>query len=506
MSTGVLHATAAALHHRIAAAANPSPVGFGPPPSSASITDPGLNLFLFHLQPLVSRASSPGRAEGPSYEARFLLSAIRPSLGGDPSTLTLLDTVLVELHDSPLLTVPGLEDPARLTIDDVAPAELASVWSTVPGATAEPSIVIRASPLLLATRRRPPPPVDDRSIQAAPTGIAAFFGPVAFAHPQRPIRLTSTAELQRHLTHDPPADDPLPHAVSLFFENGGRTCWVVPTVAGREEQALADLEHPDYDEIAIINAPGATPELARLVVEHCDRTRKRFAVVDAQLTDVAATVQPRNDIADSAFASFTMPWLLVADPAGGTGTISVPPGGAVCGQLSTTDRERGVWKAPAGRRLNGVLGVTEDIPSTIDTVERSVNPILTFPGRGHVVWGARTLSSGAEWKYINVRRLGLFIENSISRSLDWVTFEPNSGPLWASVTEEITRFLTTIWRQGGLEGERPENAFFVRADRTTMTQDDLVNGRLVIQVGAALTRPSAFVVLTITKSTVEAVS
>jgi phage tail sheath protein FI len=133
-----------------------------------------------------------------------------------------------------------------------------------------------------------------------------------------------------------------------------------------------------------------------------------------------------------------------------------------------------------------------------------VNVIRRFEGRGIRVWGARTLSSASEWKYVNVRRLLMFLEQSIYEGTQWVVFEPNDERLWTRVTDTIRLFLFSQWRDGALVGTTERDAFFVRCDRTTMTQDDILNGRLICEIGVAPVRPAEFVIFRLFQHTLEA--
>lgn len=177
---------------------------------------------------------------------------------------------------------------------------------------------------------------------------------------------------------------------------------------------------------------------------------------------------------------------------------------AVAGVLVRTDRERGVWKAPAGR--DAWLAV--DLAETVDVAAlaaRGVNPLRRMDGRV-VVWGARTAAwQDPEWKYVPVRRAVLMLEESLSRGLAWVVFEPNGPALWGQVRTCVEDFLTTWWRQGALVGRTTDEAFFVKADASTMTQADLDAGRLVVLVGVALLRPAEFSLLRVGLLTAEAV-
>ena len=176
------------------------------------------------------------------------------------------------------------------------------------------------------------------------------------------------------------------------------------------------------------------------------------------------------------------------------------------GVYARTDTERGVFKAPANQVIRGALDVRFEIDeNTQETLNpRGVNAIRSFPGRGIRVWGARTLSSDGLWKYVSVRRLFIFLERSIYDGTQWVVFEPNDERLWAQVKDTIRLFLRSQWRAGALLGQTEDKAFFVTCDRTTMTQDDILNGRLICEIGIAPVRPAEFVILRLFQWTCEA--
>ena len=183
----------------------------------------------------------------------------------------------------------------------------------------------------------------------------------------------------------------------------------------------------------------------------------------------------------------------------------VPPGGAVLGVYARTDVERGVFKAPANETVRGAVKLRIDINDQAQEVlnPRGVNAIRSFPGRGIRVWGARTLSANGLWKYVSVRRLFIFLERSIYEGTQWVVFEPNDDRLWARVTDTLRLFLRNQWRNGALFGRTEKEAFFITCDRTTMTQDDILNGRLICEIGIAPVRPAEFVVFRIFQHTAE---
>jgi hypothetical protein len=177
------------------------------------------------------------------------------------------------------------------------------------------------------------------------------------------------------------------------------------------------------------------------------------------------------------------------------------PSGTVAGVIARVDRERGVWKAPAGQdaALRGVsLGATLSDAETEALVPEGVNVLRAFPGGAPVVWGARTLDTDGDQKYVPVRRLVLFLERSLLDGLRWVAFETNDETLWAAVRSSVDAFLAGLWRAGAFQGTAPRQAWFVRCDRTTMTAVDMAEGRLNLLIGVAPTRPAEFVILTLT--------
>ena len=178
----------------------------------------------------------------------------------------------------------------------------------------------------------------------------------------------------------------------------------------------------------------------------------------------------------------------------------------MAGLYASTDISRGVYKAPANEVVQGITQFVKNVTYGQQGVlnPEGVNALRFFPERGNRVWGARTMSSDPEWKYVNVRRLFIYLEHSIDKSTQWVVFEPNNERLWASVRQTIEDFLLVTWRSGALMGTKPEEAYFVRCDRTTMTQNDLDNGRLICLIGVAPTYPAEFVIFRIGQWTADA--
>lgn len=279
---------------------------------------------------------------------------------------------------------------------------------------------------------------------------------------------------------------------------------------GRVElQGLASLELDPYREVALVHAPyppANAVDINKAIIEHCERLRFRFAVIDKGETAEPAALDPRtSDAIDSTYAAVYAPWIAISDPQSGARRF-VPPGGYMLGIYARSDIERGVFKAPANETVRGALDLRFDINDSIQGVmnPRGVNAIRRFPGRGIRVWGARTLTSNALWKYVSVRRLFIFLEASIYNGTQWVVFEPNDDRLWARVKDTIRLFLRSQWRQGALFGRTEDEAFFITCDRTTMTQDDILNGRLICEIGIAPVRPAEFVIFRVFQHTAEA--
>jgi len=273
----------------------------------------------------------------------------------------------------------------------------------------------------------------------------------------------------------------------------------------------------DIDEISIVAAPGATanygdnPQRAEAIVQaliaHCQIVMKyRVAVLESPDNQILSEVRNFRGKFDSTHAALYYPWVTVVDPIDPEGRreIQVSPSGFVSGIYARTDILHGVFKAPANEVAVGAI----DFERLLNKAEQDVlNPLgincfRFFENRGFRLWGARTISSDPEWKYISVRRYFAYLSHSIDRGTQWAVFENNSEPLWANVRTTIEDFLVNEWRNGALLGTKPEEAFFVRCDRSTMTQSDLDNGRLVCLIGVAVVKPAEFVIFRIGQMTV----
>jgi phage tail sheath protein FI len=268
-------------------------------------------------------------------------------------------------------------------------------------------------------------------------------------------------------------------------------------------QALIDI-----DEVSILAVPGITSQVVQdAMINHCEDLKDRFAVLDPapkagnQAPDLN-DIQTQRQNYDTKYAAIYYPRILIRDPLTKT-DMPIPPSGHVLGIYARSDIERGVHKAPANEVVRGITGfevtINKGEQDILNPKPNNINVLRDFrkSGRGYRVWGARCITSDPDWKYINVRRLFIFVEESIEEGTQWVVFEPNDEPTWARVRRTVSNFLTNIWRDGALQGSKPEEAFFVKCDRTTMTQTDIDNGKLIMEIGIAPVKPAEFVIFRI---------
>jgi phage tail sheath protein FI len=274
----------------------------------------------------------------------------------------------------------------------------------------------------------------------------------------------------------------------------------------------------DIDDISIIAAPGATYDdpangfsyrddglaiMSQLII-HATHMRYRIAVLDSFNDQSISEVRQTRAKFDTSYAAFYYPWVRVLDPLSDT-QIFLPPSGFVCGIYARNDTNRAVYKAPANEVVNLAQGFEQLLNKAQQEVlnPEGINCFRFFPERGYRLWGARTMTSDPEWKYVNLRRYFAYLEHSIDKGTQFAVFEPNGDRLWANVRRTIESFLLSEWQSGALLGDKPEKAYFVRCDRTTMTQNDLDNGRLVCLIGVAPLRPAEFVIFRIGQFTAD---
>ena len=304
----------------------------------------------------------------------------------------------------------------------------------------------------------------------------------------------------------------LAHAVYGFFNNGGARCFILNVGTGAADKkparfigydkgpgARAGLHaFEEVEQINIVTAPGQTdPAIQDAVLTHCEKMRYRFAILDAPETIESGGVDKLPKPRDSKYGAYYFPWIEVYDP--NEGNIFVPPSGHMAGVYARSDAERGVHKAPANEIVRGALGLKYNITKGEQDLlnPRGINCIREFPNRGIRVWGARTISSDPEWRYLNVRRLFNMVEQSIEGGTQWVVFEPNDQTLWKRVSRNITAFLLRVWRDGALFGETPEQAFYVKCDAETNPPEVIDAGQLIVEIGMCPTKPAEFVIFRI---------
>ena len=290
---------------------------------------------------------------------------------------------------------------------------------------------------------------------------------------------------------------------------------------GFELEFLDFLDDPDHpiqsakngllafeavDDISIVAAPGysAHPEadqafaIQSAVIDHCEKMLYRIAVLDTPPRQLVSGALDFRALRSSKYAAMYYPWITVANPLRDE-RLNLPPSGFVAGIYARNDSENAVFKAPA----NEVVRLAIDFEQRINKGQQDVlnpngiNCFRYFPDHGFLLWGARTISDDLEWKYVSIRRYFAYLEHSIDKGTQWVVFENNSPQTWTNVRHTIEDFLLNEWKRGGLLGSKPEEAYFVRCDLSTMTQNDLDNGRLVCLIGVAAVKPAEFVIFRI---------
>jgi phage tail sheath protein FI len=363
-----------------------------------------------------------------------------------------------------------------------------------------------------------------KPLEMVGTSTAAFLGEATTGPVNEPVLCSNWSQFTKHFG-DFQNSEYLAHAVYGFFNNGGSRAYVlnvgnwdeVSKGEGKEGKAkpaskaalyigsdngpgtrtgLKALE--DIDDINIVAAPGQTdPVIQDAVLSHCENMRYRFALLDSPEVIEKGGVDKLPKPRDSKYGGYYFPWVEVYDPF--KGNIFQPPSGYMAGVYARTDAERGVHKAPANEIVRGAIGLKYTITRGEQDLlnPKGINCIRSFPNRGIRVWGARTISSDASWRYVNVRRLFNMVEQSIELGTQWVVFEPNDQRLWKRVTRDISAFLLRLWRQGALFGKTPEEAFFVKCDEETNPPEVIDAGQMICEIGMCPVKPAEFVIFRI---------
>jgi phage tail sheath protein FI len=296
----------------------------------------------------------------------------------------------------------------------------------------------------------------------------------------------------------------LPYAVRGSLENGVPRLYVLPTKANTDLDAALD-QLTRVPEVSMVCVPGLVDPAAQgKVITHCEDMGDRFAILDGapDPTPMKAdgALQTQRGNLDSKYAALYYPWLKVlnlAPTAGAADLVSVPPSGHIAGIMARTDDKVGVHKAPANEPIRGIVGLDYLLNDTEQGVlnDLNINALRVFANQGPRVWGARTLSRDTAWRYVNVRRLVSYIEDSVVQGVRWAVFAPNNTALWKGLERTITEFLTRVWEAGGLFGRTAKEAFYVKVDEelNPPTVRDL--GQVIVEVGLAPTRPAEFISL-----------
>lgn len=385
------------------------------------------------------------------------------------------------------------------------------------------------------------------SVAEVSTAIPAFVGYTEKGPSLEPSRITSMLEYEEIFggpqvtTINADGDIVLGSSIfhlfyqlEMFFRNGGGACYVTSVggynVAPQDSVLIDGINKlKSEDEPTLLVVPEATNGIYNEILQHCKDRKDRFAILDVDMDRVQSLRAAVTAALD--YGAVYTPYLITnlsiqdkhvaeegvtLDQIKGNNTkryweikallakhpIVLPPSGAIAGLYARIDRERGVWKAPANTGLIGVVAptvkISDDDQALLNsdaTSGKSINAIRSFPGKGTLVWGARTLDGNSnEWRYINVRRLFIMIEESIQKATQFAVFEPNTASTWLKVKAMIESYLYGLWQRGALAGSKPEHAYFVRVGlNVTMTQQDILEGIMRVSVGIAAVRPAEFI-------------
>ncbi len=369
-----------------------------------------------------------------------------------------------------------------------------------------------------------------RPIEGVSTSTAAFVGRTRSGPVDGPVHVRGHREFEQTFGSGSPPS-PLDHAVRLFFENGGHDALVV-RVGARGGGAITDnaisaprLEAEKRGLWALDKAKSfnllcippledgkdIAPQTRAAAIGYCEKRRALFIADPSVAWQSAKQAIAGLDAAfptRSSHVALYFPFLQAADPARAGKTMAVAPCGAVAGVMARTDAQRGVWRPPAGidATLEGVLGPALKLSDSQNGALNAlgINCLRTFAGSGSVIWGARTLAgadqAASQWKYVPVRRLALFVEESIQRGIRGAVFEPNAEPTWAKIRLNVGDYLNRLFRNGAFQGRTAREAYFVKCDATTTSQSDIAAGIANVVVGFAPLKPAEFVIITIRQS------
>jgi len=365
------------------------------------------------------------------------------------------------------------------------------------------------------------------SINEIPTSIPAFLGYTQKTCTEQktllnaPQKINSYQEFQSLFTIDSEMNRGVNHyldqSIKLYFKNGGLTCYIVSIGDFNQQPSKDDfisgLDSLDnQDDVRLYVLPDSVllnneemGEIQRYALKKCSEFPYRFCILDTKSIEEGdgtlfsiRTFRDNIGSENLKFGAAYSPWLKISIS---NQLLEIPPSGAIAGVFCQTDKQKGIWKAPANVALYGVTGLSKKYTDfeqeflNFDLITgKSVNSIRKFSGKGILVWGARTLTGNDnEWKYVNVVRFQNHIISSIYTSFQNISLESNDANLWNSIKLVIESYLNSYWRKGALQGLKPQEAYFVKCGLdSTMTQQDIMDGKLIIQLGLAVIRPGEF--------------
>jgi phage tail sheath protein FI len=354
------------------------------------------------------------------------------------------------------------------------------------------------------------------------TGVTAFLGATATGPRHEPTRVGSFEQYDKVFGS---GDDFMTHGVRGFFDNGGRTAYIVNITPeggldpapddyigqqGTKERGLRALERIDdadllvapdlmfqYGRSVAFQEESRVLAVQRAMLEHCEKLRDRFCLLDPLPGHGLSQALEWRRQFDSSHASFYFPFIKVRR--GEEVLAPIPPSGHIAGMIARNDKLEGVHRAPANQPLEGLVDVAQRVRKRErdHAFENRVNTLVPFIGRGIRIWGARTLSSDAAFAQINVRRLFILVRRSVEKYAQWVVFEPNEPALWKKIARTIDVFLADLWKEGALVGATQDEAYYVKCDEETNPAEARDAGELVCEIGIAPVKPAEFIVVRI---------
>jgi len=379
------------------------------------------------------------------------------------------------------------------------------------------------------------------NIDATPSGIPAFIGYTsrAFENAENDLiqnskLISSLKEFEQFygISNEASTSVIMYESIAIYFNNGGDNCYIIAagiysdqltSSACRKAMELALSRAENISDIGLLVFPNAMLLTSAIdyyalhvsAMQQCAAVGNRFVLLDVYRNGkdpesdirILRSALP-NDTALLRNAAAYFPSIIVSSGITGN-NIVLPSTPAIAGIYIQTDKTRGIWKAPANINISGVIKpevMIKDSDQELLSIDneggKSLNAIRSFSGKGNaIVWGARTLAGNDnEWRYISVRRFIMMIEASVKKGLQQIVFEPNDINTWVRLRQSAENFLIQYWRNGALQGDKPDNAFFVKCGMgATMINLDLQEGRLIVEIGLAVLRPAEFILLRFTQ-------